>query len=206
MTDDVRPNEPTATGPTATGPTATLRTSDPAVLRALAHPLRVEILAIIDEVGEATASEVAERTGQTVANCSFHLRSLAKAGFIERAPDRGREKPWRSAHRQRDLRPDPDDAASVRESGVISAAYIQHEAGRLTRFFTGDPRDMPPEWVPAVTVNSATFWATADEMRQFSEEVNHLVDRFAGRTQDPSLRPAGAVRGRFFATVNPELD
>jgi DNA-binding transcriptional ArsR family regulator len=184
-----------------------LRTSDPAILRALAHPVRVEILAIIDEVGEATASEVAERTGQTVANCSFHLRSLAKARFIERAPERGREKPWRSAHRQRDLRPDPGDAESVRESGVIAAGYIQHEAARLTRFFTGaGTREVPPEWVPASTVTSAAFWATADEMRQLSEDVHHLVERFAGRTQDPTLRPAGAAYGRLFATVNPELD
>lgn len=182
-----------------------LTTSDPAMLRALAHPLRIEILAILDEIGEATASEIATRTGQTVANCSFHLRSLEKAGYVERAEPRGREKPWRSAHRKRSIEPDPDDATAVRQSGVISAGYVQHEAARLTEFLT-DPRPLPPEWVRAVTVSTAGLWATAGEMEQLSHDVLALLERFAGRSTDPSLRPEGAVRGHMLLTLNPERD
>jgi DNA-binding transcriptional ArsR family regulator len=182
-----------------------LTTSDPAMLRALAHPLRIEILSIIDEVGEATASEIATRTGQTVANCSFHLRSLEKAGYVERAEPHGREKPWRSAHRKRVIEPDPDDATAVRQSGLISAGIVQHEAGRLTEFLT-DPRALPPEWVRAVTVTTAGLWATADEMEQLTHDVLALLERFAGRRENPSLRPEGAVRGRMLLTVNPDRD
>ncbi|MGC5167622.1 winged helix-turn-helix domain-containing protein [Luteimicrobium sp. DT211] len=182
-----------------------LTTGDPAMLRALAHPLRIEILAILDEVGEATASEVAARTGQTVANCSFHLRSLEKAGYVERSEPRGREKPWRPAHRKRKIEPDPDDAAAVRQSGVISAGYVQHEATRLSDFLT-DPRPLPPEWVRAVTVTTAGLWVTAEEMEQLGDDVLALIEKFSGRGADPSLRPEGAVHGHMLLTLNPDRD
>src|SRR5699024_3692375 len=94
--------------------------SDPAVMRSLAHPLRIELLELLDQAEEATASELAEQLGQSVANCSFHLRILASGGFIERAEPRGREKPWRVTHKGgRDLRPDIEDQESIRESAEL---------------------------------------------------------------------------------------
>src|SRR5687767_497769 len=70
--------------------------SDPERMRALAHPLRLALLQYLDDVGEATATQCARHTGESVANCSFHLRLLARYGFVEPAEQRGRERPWRS--------------------------------------------------------------------------------------------------------------
>ncbi|PJI95006.1 winged helix-turn-helix domain-containing protein [Luteimicrobium subarcticum] len=204
MTDGVARTTGEGTAP-AVSERAVFRTDDPVVLRAFAHPLRVELLAQLDELGEATASELGELTGQSVANASFHLRQLEKAGFIERAAATGREKPWRPAHRHRSLEPDPHDARSVQESGVISAAYLQHEATRLARFFATSAT-LPPEWVSTVTFTTAGFWATAEELRALGAQIQHLVDAFAGRGTDPALRPEGAVHARLLATLNPELD
>lgn len=65
-------------------------------MRALAHPTRLQIRELLDECGPLTATELAHRTGQSPANCSFHLRTLAKYGFIEEASGgRGRTRPWR---------------------------------------------------------------------------------------------------------------
>jgi DNA-binding transcriptional ArsR family regulator len=179
-----------------------LRTSDPAVLRALAHPLRVEILAVIDELGEATATQIAEQVGESPSNCSFHLRSLAKAGFIERAEAQGTSKPWRPAHRSRDLRPDPSDPASLRTSATIGALYVQHEAARLVDFFM--TRAEEPEWVEGVTVNLSTFWATAEELSELSGDIARLTERFHGREADPATRPSGSRKAHFFGAVNPD--
>ncbi|GAA3593624.1 ArsR/SmtB family transcription factor [Agrococcus terreus] len=181
-----------------------LRTSDPAVLRALAHPLRVEILAAIDDLGEATATQIAERIGDTPSNCSFHLRTLAKAGFIERAEAQGTSKPWKAVHKERDLRPDPNDPESVRSSGTIGALYVQHEADRMVRFLTTQAPEAVAAW--SVTVTTSSFWATPEELAALAEEVHHLADRFAGRSADPSLRPAGSRKAYLFATVNPDLE
>ena len=73
------------------------RIDDPGALKALAHPLRVALLAHLVAAGPATASACAEAVGASASNCSWHLRRLAAAGFVEPvdAGD-GRERPWRS--------------------------------------------------------------------------------------------------------------
>ena len=184
-----------------------LRTGDPETLKALAHPLRVEILSILDKHGEKTASEIAERLDQTVANCSFHLRTLEKYGYVERAEQRGREKPWRAAHDSRNLSPDPNDPQSIVNSTQVAALYVQREMHRLLQDLQRAAIDpVQPEWVPAVTVNTGEFWATAEEMTELVQRINSILDPFSGRGADPSLRPAGARRGHLFAAVNPDPD
>ena len=185
----------------------TLRTTDPATMRALAHPLRVEILALLDDQREMTASEIADRLDQTVANCSFHLRTLEKHGYVERAPQRGREKPWRPVHDDRNLLPDPADPASVAQASELATIYVQREAARLTQTFdrmAGETLD--PEWVRAMTVTNTTFWATAEEMAELARTLENIADRFAGRGEDPSKRPPGARKGHLFAAVNADPD
>lgn len=179
------------------------RITDPARIRALAHPLRLELLDYLGDVGEATATQCAERTGETVANCSFHLRTLARAGFIEPAPARGREKPWRPAASSRRLDAEPGDAASMRAVGELAGLMVLREAERF-REFLGRQTSQPEEWRDTVTVTTSSFWATAEEMRELVAAVNRLADRFAGRTTDPSKRPPGARPGRLLATVNPD--
>src|ERR1700721_1590687 len=66
-------------------------------LRALAHPLRLALLDHLMSFGEQTAARCAEAVGSTTSNCSYHLRALARSGFVERASSAdGRERPWRA--------------------------------------------------------------------------------------------------------------
>lgn len=67
-------------------------------LRALAHPVRLQLLQLAAAEGAVTATSASSCTGESRANCSFHLRMLGKYGFLEldAARDR-RERPWRLA-------------------------------------------------------------------------------------------------------------
>jgi hypothetical protein len=70
-------------------------------LRALAHPLRLRLLELAAAEGAITTSLAAARTGESTANCSFHLRLLARHGFLVgtgAGRDR-RERPLRLADR-----------------------------------------------------------------------------------------------------------
>ena len=70
--------------------------TDPLTMRALAHPVRLAILEALTHHGSLTATEVAEHVGESPSNCSFHLRQLAKYGFVEEAEGgTGRRRPWR---------------------------------------------------------------------------------------------------------------
>ncbi|MFC7589001.1 ArsR/SmtB family transcription factor [Nonomuraea antimicrobica] len=60
--------------------------SDPMAMRALAHPARLSILQWLGLEDSATATEVAEHAGITPSAASYHLRMLAKYGFVQDAP------------------------------------------------------------------------------------------------------------------------
>src|SRR3954454_20623837 len=66
--------------------------TDARVLAALAHPLRSRLIDILRVGGPATASLLAERTGQAVGNISHHLHTLAACELIEEAPELARDR------------------------------------------------------------------------------------------------------------------
>lgn len=176
--------------------------SDPARIRALAHPLRLRLLDLLDAEGDLTATECAARTGESVASCSFHLHTLARHGYAEAAPPRGRERPWRSV-RERPSRYDPGLPGSLRAVAEVARLTVDKEADRLHRWLDAAPREAD-EWLLASGLHSSSFWATSDELRELSAEVGRLTDRFAGRSDDPALRPPGARHARFFGAVSAE--
>lgn len=177
--------------------------SDPARLRALAHPLRIELFDILTNREEATATECAALVGESVASCSFHLRMLEKYGFIERAPSRGREKPWRATARSWTMLPAMDVPGSLAAVSEIALFGLDAEWRRLRDFFTRY-EDESNDWVQASTFTRSSFWATAEELAQLSHDLQDITDRFEGRSADPALRPEGARPARMVAVTNPE--
>src|SRR3984885_6836716 len=98
--DDAPPYE-TAPDETAAPGTSgnPLKLTDPRMMRALAHQARIAIWSHLGLRGPATATECAEIAGLSPSACSYHLRTLARYGFVEEdlasAAD-GRERPWRA--------------------------------------------------------------------------------------------------------------
>ena len=180
------------------------RISDPERIRALAHPLRLELLDYLREVREATATECADRTGESVASCSFHLRMLAKYDYIEPAERRGREKPWRLTRRgTHDMRPSPEVPGSLAAVVELGSIWVLHETERVRRFLSNAYRESP-EWIDSSTITISDFWATTEEMAQLSSDLQRITDRFRDRADDPAVRPVGARRARLFAVANPD--
>ena len=179
------------------------RITDPARIRALAHPVRLRLLDYLGGVSEATATECGEAVGESPANASFHLRILEKYGYIERAPRRGREKPWRVRNADFDLRPDPEVAGSMAAVQAVAAFGLETEFLRAMDWFARADRE-PDEWVQASTFTRSSFWATSEELAQLSRDLQQITDRFAGRHADPSKRPPGARYTRMFAVANPD--
>ena len=66
-------------------------------MRALAHPTRLALLDHLHAVDQATATECSEFVEESPSSCSYHLRALAKWGFVsEGIGGAGRERPWRA--------------------------------------------------------------------------------------------------------------
>lgn len=184
---------------------ASRQISNPERIRALAHPVRLALLDHLGDVEDATATQCAEAVGESVASCSFHLHTLAKYGFIEPAPRRGRERPWRSKVRGgMDVRPSSQTPGSRPAVAELANMQLLRQAERI-RTFLAALSDESEEWVQASTLTSSTFWATAEELARLSEHLQTVaVEWFGGRESDPDKRPAGARRAHLFAVANPE--
>jgi len=195
------------TTPDAATRPAAMRVTDPTRVRALAHPVRMDLLSFLDDVGEATATECAAHLGQTVANCSFHLRTLAKAGYIEPAEPRGRERPWRVVARERNITPDPLDPASRRAVLELGEISVRREAERYIDHLRHVDHDavVDPELIPLTQLTTSAFWATPEETAELIEGMYALMKRFDGRTVDPAIRPGGARLMRLFTAINPDM-
>jgi DNA-binding transcriptional ArsR family regulator len=176
--------------------------TDPQRIRALSHRLRLELIDVLGE-GPATATQCAWLTGESVASCSFHLRMLAKYGYIEPAERRGREKPWQLTSPGQEIRPD-DDPDSLRAVEAMATVYLDHAAQHTHRWLAEVPRE-PSEWNQASTLAGASVWATLEELSEISATLQGLADRFKGRSGNPSARPAGARPIRIFAAAHVDV-
>jgi DNA-binding transcriptional ArsR family regulator len=178
--------------------------TDPRVLRAMAHPLRIKLLNALVLHGPATATELAERVADSPANCSWHLRQLAKFDFIEEAADlpaKGRNRPWRWISRGNKWG-GPDDSpemVSVGQElmytllGVELAERRAWEERRATE---------PAEWLEAAFTLQIIAWLTPDELKQVGDQLREVLFRFHDR-MDPADRPEGTRPVRFIAWGNP---
>jgi len=177
------------------------KVTDAGELRALAHPLRLRLLeelVVSDPATDtATATELAERVGESPANCSWHLRQLAKYGYIEEAPGGvGRERRWRAVLAERDWDPgatDPDYTAAAQAASDI---LIGHEYQALRARHVWHATE-PPEWRAATNVFQGLGWCTAEELREINHGIAELCARYFDRVADPASRPPGARLVRF---------
>src|SRR5262245_54287844 len=71
------------------------RVTSAADMRALSHPVRLDLLDLLSTRGPLTATEAAELLSQTPANMSWHFRKLAEHGFVRQTRGRGRLRPWK---------------------------------------------------------------------------------------------------------------
>jgi DNA-binding transcriptional ArsR family regulator len=162
-------------------------TLDARSLRGLAHPLRMRLLAALRDHGPATASQLADRLGESSGATSYHLRQLATYGFVEDVPERGtaRERWWRSVHRGNRFdsveefvrHPDPQ----VR--GAITTFLFEHatsSAEQLTTWLS-TMHEWPEEWQRSWDASRFTLRLTPEQAQELSTQVHALIEGFRER-------------------------
>ncbi len=166
------------------------------MMRALAHPLRV---ALIEAIGRAdsrtlTATEASELLGESPANCAFHLRTLAKYGFLEEAGGgRGRQRPWRLRFRSIELAPPWQDQetrlAAEAAASIWIDRWLARARDRLMRML-----GYPADWQAAAMASQRDLYLTAQEAKDLGEDMHQLLEPYQDRRENPSRRPAGSLR------------
>ena len=180
--------------------------TDPKALRALAHPIRLQLLGQLRVHGQLTATQAGELIGESSASCSFHLRQLAKYGLVEEAGGgHGRERPWRATTMFTswpEVAEDPKVAAAAdRLSGVIAEQYVSD----LMRWLEVKP-DEPEEWQQAAQFGDTFMYVTASELSELAERTRELADAYLDRQTDPALRPPGARLVSYVHIAHPLIE
>ncbi|MET9696030.1 winged helix-turn-helix domain-containing protein [Streptomyces sp. NPDC006529] len=173
MPDDTDPTNPKA---------PKVRTLDAHALRGLAHPLRIRLLAALRHEGPATASQLAERLGESSGATSYHLRQLAAHGFVEDAPQhgKGRERWWQASHEgtgfdetlMRDADPATRSAAEVflHEIASIHAQEMNTWLGNSQRWST--------EWRQGADLSDFTLRLTAPQAHELINKMHDLINSY----------------------------
>ncbi len=168
---------------------------DPGAFRALAHPLRLTLFERLAILGTATASQLADHVDESPANCSFHLRVLAKHGYIERVEsDDARERPWRVIDVTQSWEPDqPAKTAAARDA--LEDALLEWDTARR-RQARRTPR--PAAWKGKLFSVSSTLWLTPEEARRIGDGVVELMAPYLDRWET-GKRPEGGAPVRLLA-------
>ena len=185
--------------------------TDPKAMRALAHPLRWALLEALAQAGTLTATQASEMLSESPANCAFHLRTLAKYGFVEEAGGgRGRERPWRRTYDTLSWGRNPDDPGAAIAAEALDQVWIDRLLNRARRSLTS-AASWPRGLDDALGTSSSRLYVRPAEARRLyamiSEAFGQLADdaEIAGR-RDPDRRPADAFPVEFVLLGYPVLD
>ncbi len=183
-----------------------MRVSDPTAIRALAHPLRLDLLELLATGTPATAAQCGRVLGVSQASCSFHLRQLAKYGFVEDAgPGRDRrERTWRLPDPRPALRFVAEDQPLARRQ--LERVVVEREAQAILDFVDRDDAESSA-WRRRAGITTALALVSADEAAQLKAQWLALLEPYLARTQAMvDARHPGQRFARYFLAATPVPD
>ncbi|WP_406087320.1 ArsR/SmtB family transcription factor [Kitasatospora purpeofusca] len=173
-------------------------------LRALAHPVRVQLIGLLRKNGPSTATKLAEQLGLNSGATSYHLRQLAASGFVAEDTERGnaRDRWWKAVHQvtwwtDGSLAEEDPEAALGYLRSVVAAHTLMAQTA-LNAYET-----MTPEWRQAMDSSDMVLQVTPEEARALAAEMWAVIARY--RRIDPEgPTPEGTDRVAVVVQVLPE--
>jgi DNA-binding MarR family transcriptional regulator len=181
---------------------------DPVAIRALAHPLRHDLMSIIGRLGRATTAEAARERGISHGLASHHLRQLAKYGFVEQVKGKDhRERPWRLVATSYKW----STAQATAEGSTAVDVLEQLMAERTLEAFLGwqqRSKSWPQSWQKHAGIGTSSVYLTQAELAEIDEAFDAMLMRYINERpiDDVASRPRGSVPVTFTLFTVPELE
>jgi len=176
---------------------------DPQAIRALAHPVRLDLIELLGGISPATAARCGRILGVSQASCSFHLRQLAKYGFVEDAgpgQDR-RERRWSLVDRH--LRVDSEGDLDPAVVGLFEQVLAKREAERIVEYF-GRGVDEPAEWRRVAAPKVVTIPLSDADVAEIKGRWNEILAPYMAKAEANDMKlEAGQRYVRFFLAAAP---
>ena len=172
---------------------------DPVAIRALAHPLRHDLMSIIGRLGRATTADAARELGISHGLASHHLRQLAKYGFVEQVKGKDhRERPWRMVATSYNW----NKARDTAEGSMAVDVLEQMTAERTVEAFLDwqqRRKNWPREWWDYTGLGESNVYLTQNELIGLIDAFEALLMRYIDERpiDDVASRPPGSVPVNF---------
>jgi DNA-binding transcriptional ArsR family regulator len=159
--------------------------TDSRVLAAMAHPLRRRLVDLLKVEGPATASVLAERTGEAIGNISHHMKVLAASELVEEAPELARdrrERWWRlvSSALRWSVRDFADDPAGEAVALAAASLGVDRQLQLLNAWRAASP-EIHAAWSEGPFSTDSWLRLSPDELARFSQELIGLIRSWADR-------------------------
>jgi DNA-binding transcriptional ArsR family regulator len=181
-----------------------LEISDPRALRALAHPARLAILQHLVLDGPATATECAEVAGLSPSACSYHLRELARYGFVEEDLSSGadrRHRPWRARVVSITAGTGPHRPAALSAASRLLAETVQGRFEEVRADYLDHETEYPQEWQQAAGSAQDVLHVTPAELDEVRSKIFAVIREY--RRLRPDERPPGTRRIQVMLNFTP---
>lgn len=191
--------------------------TDPRLIKALAHPLRIRILAILEEREMASPNELSELLGVSLGVMSYHVRRLHALGFLElvrRTPRRGAIE----HHYRGKARPVVTDEGWAETPSIVKRAMVgaslEQVTGYVNKAAARGGFDRPDAHLSrrSITLDERGWRQLAVEMEALMTKIDEIeaesTERLAeaGDEHGESALPSGIVLMLFEAEGVPEND
>ncbi|WP_132879346.1 ArsR/SmtB family transcription factor [Tamaricihabitans halophyticus] len=170
--------------------------ADPRALRALAHPVRLDLLYLLQREGPLTATRAAELLDLTPKVCSYHLGLLGKHGIIEETgAGSGRARPWRVAERDINYHHRPDEEPAMTHAQDAFASTMLARDRQVIETFIVQRHQLPNTWRNVATMSSNPLRLTPEQLRELRTELHAVLERYQAisQTPDPNAQPVHAA-------------
>jgi DNA-binding transcriptional ArsR family regulator len=166
-------------------PTAT------SALRALAHPTRLRLLGLLRIDGDATATECSAKVGESPSSCSYHLRTLARHGFVEQVSSAdGRETRWHARVASIDFAAGAEEDEDFQRASSLARGALLEVGDDAVRSYLAAERTFSPSWREAAAFLQTAIVATPEELDDLAERVAALLEPYQAGAR--KRKPRGA--------------
>jgi DNA-binding transcriptional ArsR family regulator len=174
-----------------------VRRVDTASLKALAHPLRVQILEMLSRYGAQTACSLGELLNESSGSTSYHLRQLAKHDFVREVEGKGtaRERWWERPRGAIQITsPELATSPATEEASRLVTREFEHSRQAvLADFMAHGSESLDAEWLHAALISTANARLTADQLARYTSALeaygHRLLEDIRNEGEQEGARP-----------------
>ncbi|MFF4418631.1 winged helix-turn-helix domain-containing protein [Streptosporangium sp. NPDC001559] len=168
--------------------------TDLEALTSLTHPRRRRILDHLYKHGPATSATLARELDLNTGATSYHLRELAKHGFVEEAPAKGhgRERWWRFV--MADFRFPRRSRQDTKTRAVLDEMNTRAFAADIQQFQQAlADTSGQGGWDDAFPYSRGSIRVSLGQLEAFFEEYVALLMKYSGEEPDGDARTVNTV-------------